>query len=34
MNEAPNYFVTGGARGIGSGIVLQAIREATSHMAQ
>ena len=27
MNEAPNYFVTGGARGIGSGIVLQAIRE-------
>jgi len=24
---APNYFVTGGARGIGAGIVLQAIRE-------
>lgn len=24
---APNYFVTGGARGIGAGIVLQAVRE-------
>jgi len=25
--DAPNYFVTGGARGIGAGIVLQAVRE-------
>lgn len=26
-SPAPNYFVTGGARGIGAGIVLQAVRE-------